>query len=156
MNDAGHILMKQAYLLEISGGRKIYGEGYWRYSFYQSGVRCPGDVRELAGTAHDGRLWELRIRKLGTAGRTSYRLERRPGFGVGYECYGMDLVDVERPGDAVASMNPDFIRKKRQRLTSFVVTLSPHGSEPRLWRGLWCGRRAWGRPQHLRNDQDSK
>ena len=33
-------------------------------------------------------------------------------------------------------------RKKRQRLTSFVVTLSPHGSEPLLsWCGLWFARR---------------
>jgi len=68
----------------------------------------------------------------------------------------MDLVDVEHPGDTVARMNPDFIRKKRQRLTSFVVTLSPHGSEPRLsWCGLWRGLRACSPPQRLRNDQDS-
>jgi hypothetical protein len=77
---------------------------------------------------------------------------RWPGATVWYECYGMDLVDVEAPGDTVARMNPDFIRKKRQRLTRFVITLSPHGSKP----SLCCGRRATGPPQHLRNDQDSK
>jgi hypothetical protein len=64
--------------------------------------------------------------------RRNYRRERRPGLVVGYERYGMDLVDTERPSDAVAlrmnavaRMYPDFITKKRQCLTSFVVTLSP-------------------------------
>ena len=37
MNDAGHILMNQAYQLEFSGVRKCYGEGYWRYSFCERG-----------------------------------------------------------------------------------------------------------------------
>ena len=150
MNDAGHIVMKQAHLLVIPGGRKIYGEGV---SLYESGGRRRSPkVREPAGTAHDGRLWVRRIRKLGTAGRTINRLEKRPGPLVGNECYRMELVGVERPGDAVARMNPDFIRKKRQRLTSFVVTLGSHGSVPSLWRGG----RACGSPQYLRNGQDSK
>jgi len=42
----------------------------------------------------------------------------------------MDFVRVELPSDAVARVNPDFIRKKRQSLTSFVVSLSSHGSLP--------------------------
>ena len=42
----------------------------------------------------------------------------------------MDLVRVERPRDAVARVNPDFIGKKRQSLESFVVTLRSHGSIP--------------------------
>src|SRR5262249_28404226 len=99
-------------------------------------------------------------RKGGTVGRTIYHLEKRPCLGVGYECYGMALVGDPRPFDAVARMNPDFIRKKRQRLTSLVGTLSPHGSAPRLWCGLWCGlwlgSRVCASPQHMRNGQDSK
>ena len=69
-------------------------------------------VSESAGTAHDG-LWGIRIRKGGTVGRRNYRLEKRPGLAVGYKCYGMDLVDVEPPFDAVVRVNPDFIGKKR-------------------------------------------
>ena len=144
MKDAGHILMKQAYLLVIPGGRKIYGESVSLHESVGRRRLSPDSpkVREPAGAAHDGHIRGLRIRKLGAVRRTIYRLEKRPSPGIGYECYGMDLVGVEPPGDAVARMNPDFIRKKRQRLESFVVTLGPHGSEPRLG----CGRRACGPP----------
>ena len=55
----------------------------------------------------------------------------------------MDLARIERPGDVVTRVNPDFIWKKRQSLTSFVASLSPHSYVPL-------------RPQHLRSYQDNK
>src|SRR6516162_7606548 len=95
MNDAGHIVMKQAHLLGISGSRKIYGEGCSLYESVGRRRLSPNSpkVREPAGTAHD-RLWIHWIRKLGNWiwGRTRYRLEKRSGIAVGYECHGMDLV----------------------------------------------------------------
>jgi len=37
----------------------------------------------------------------------------------------MGLVGFEPPGDAVARMNPDFIRKKRQSLMSLSLLCAP-------------------------------
>ncbi len=42
----------------------------------------------------------------------------------------MNVVRVERPCNAVARVNPDFIGKKRQRLVCFPVGLGSHGSVP--------------------------
>jgi hypothetical protein len=42
-------------------------------------------------------------------------------------------------------------RRKRQSLMSLIVTLRPHGREPRLW---WCGGRAGDSPPYLSNAQD--
>ena len=62
----------------------------------------------------------------------------------------MDVVRLESPRNAVARVNPDFIRKKRQSLTSFVATLSSHGSVPLI------RSRSRSRPPRLRNNQDGE
>ena len=42
----------------------------------------------------------------------------------------MNLVRVERPRDAVARVNPDFIGKKRKGLVALAATLSSNGGMP--------------------------
>jgi hypothetical protein len=111
MNDAGHILMKQAHLLEISEARKLYDEGC---SLYKSGGNLVSEVREPAGTAHD--RWAVK----GGSGRTSDRLEKRSGLVVGYECYGMDLVGVERPFDVCPGK---VLSKQLERVNFSRVTV---------------------------------
>jgi hypothetical protein len=44
----------------------------------------------------------------------------------------MDFVGGEFPSDAVASMNPNLVWKKSQRLVSHVLALGAHGGLPGL------------------------
>src|SRR5579863_6165928 len=46
----------------------------------------------------------------------------------------MDVSTVERPGDAVASVNPDFVGKKRDCLPGHILTLTADGGVPVLLR----------------------
>ena len=125
MNRGRHIFMDQADELEIPGNRENDGKGLSLHHWW---------------SGHAGRTivggW------IGRKARTSHieRWARLVGFEKGQ---GMDIVRVERPLDAVARVNPDFIGKKRQSLDSLVVTLRCHSSVPL-------------RLHHLRKDQDGK
>src|ERR1700730_13914921 len=55
----------------------------------------------------------------------------------------MDLVDIRRPGDAIARVNPYFVWKKSQGLMSQGLVLGSHSRVP-------LG------PRYLRKDQESK
>jgi hypothetical protein len=49
----------------------------------------------------------------------------------------VDLVNVECPCDAVAGVNPDFVRKKRQGLISHGIPLSSYSCLPLGQYDLW-------------------
>src|SRR5262249_18475328 len=55
------------------------------------------------------------------------------------EADGVDLVCKELPGDGVADVDPELVRKKRQNLTSFVRALDA-GERTPLGRLCACGK----------------
>jgi hypothetical protein len=54
----------------------------------------------------------------------------------------VDLVGLGRPSDAVAGMNPNFVRQEGQSLVAQIMTLGANGGMPRFSQNC------------LRDDQD--
>ena len=66
----------------------------------------------------------------------------------------MDVVSLPRPGNVIARVNPKFVRKKRQRLPSHILTL---GTSSCLPLGIGNGRKYQERAaQNPREDRHRK
>lgn len=119
MNHSGHIFMHQTCQFEIAG----IGE-------------CDG---VCVGTGEWSGGYARRVIETGTAwrnSRTSYR-EWWAYLRRSEKSYSMDFVSSKTPGDAVTGVDPDFIGKKGQRLSSLIVALCSYSGLPRFSVDHW-------------------
>src|SRR6266571_8633171 len=126
MHGASHVVMHQADELEVTSSRKSHGVGIPVHQY----ARVHARGASVAGS-------------IGSRPRTSHWATRSDLAG-GEEGHSMSLGGGKGPPDAVASMHPQLIGQKGQRLYSLVSTLGTHDSLPR------CG------PTRLWNDKNSQ
>src|SRR5260370_21671219 len=112
MDRARHICMHQANQFVVAGGWKLHREcstGDHRWSTYAgSSIKC----RTACGKS-----------------RAADR-ERQANLSVCQKGNGVNFIDFESPNDAVSSINPDFIKQKRERLMSLIPALSAYRPFP--------------------------
>src|SRR6266540_7109402 len=119
MNPSIHIYMDQTGQLEISDHRKDDGKGLPRHH------RRRGDASR---TIEDGWI---------TRKAWAPHIEIRARLAGREKSHGVRLVRLERPGDSVSGVNPDFIGQKSQSLNSLVVGLGADSRGPLRLHHLW-------------------
>src|SRR5712692_11538216 len=132
MHRSRHVVMHQAYELEVAGSWKSHGVGLPVHQFaggHARGAIEAGAIGRCSWTAPAGDAWARRSDLL------------RGGV-LFQEGHRMDLGGGKCPGDPVASVNPKLIRQEGQSLYSLVSTLGARDSLPR------CG------PNRPWNDQN--
>src|SRR5579864_6167874 len=112
VNDAVHCVVHKALHLEIACTRESYCEScaldrWWRGHTGRAIEAC-------------GAIEKWRPRRDGAT-----HSERWKGLSNHQKRYGVNFVRVEGPGNAVAGMNPNFVRKKSQRLPAHIRGLAP-------------------------------
>src|SRR5258708_18238112 len=100
MDHAGHIFMDQANQFVVTGSGKDQ-------------IECLSTDHRWSG---DARRW-INRRTTGRKSRTSDKKIRANLSGY-QKCDGVDVVSLIGPSNVVPGVNPDFVRKKSQRLRS--------------------------------------
>ena len=123
VDDTGHVFVEQAHELEVACRREVHRERLSTGHRRRGHARRPIEGRRARGET-----------------RTSDR-EGRTHLSIHEERDGVDFSGHEPPGDAVADVNPDFVREKRERLTPQVAALRTDRRAPGCLRECQMRRR---------------